>query len=120
MKNLPALLHSIGCDMHQVINFGSFFRQRGRGRNIEEGLQIDILLHRKGQILTLFECKYSTKPIGMTVISEAEHKIRFLKTPRVFTVERVLTTGSGITPGLQKSDYFHHILGGEDLFKPFH
>ena len=110
--------------MHQIINFGSFFRQRGRGKNKEknkeEGLQIDILLHRKGQILTLFECKYLSKPIGTTVISEVERKIRFLKAPRSFTVERVLITGSGITPGLQKSDYFHHILGVEDLFKPSH
>jgi AAA+ ATPase superfamily predicted ATPase len=118
MKNLPALLGSIGFDMHQIINFGPFFRQRGRGKNKEEGLQIDILLHRKGQILTLFECKYSTKPIGTAVISEVERKIRFLKAPRSFTVERVLITGSGITPALQKSDYFHHILGVEDLFKP--
>ncbi len=73
---------------------------------------------KTGQILTLFECKYSTKPIGKTVISEVERKIRFLKAPRNFTVERILITGSGITPALQKSDYFHHILGVEDLFKP--
>jgi len=118
MRNLPALLDSIGCDMHQIVNFGPFFRQRGRGKNKEEGLQVDIMLHRKGQILTLFECKYSTKPIGTTVISEVERKIRFLKAPRNFTVERILITGSGITPALQKSDYFHHILGVEDLFKP--
>jgi hypothetical protein len=117
MRNLPALLDGIGCDMHQILNFGPFFRQRGRGKNKEEGLQIDILLHRKGQILTLFECKYSTKPIGTTVISEVERKIRFLKAPRNFTVERILITGSGITPGLQKNDYFHQILGVEDLFK---
>jgi hypothetical protein len=55
--------------------------------------------------------------IGITVISEVERKIKFLKASRNFTVERVLITGSGITPGLQKNDYFHHILGIEDLFK---
>ena len=62
------------------------------GKNKEEGLQIDILLHRKGQILTLFECKYSTRPIGTTVISEVERKIKFIKASRNFTVERVLIT----------------------------
>jgi len=116
MKNLPALLYSIGCNLDQIINYGPFFRQRARGENNDEGLQIDILLHRKGQILTLFECKYSTRPIGTEVISDIERKIKFLKAPRNYTVERVLITNSSITPKLQQSDYFNHILGVEDLF----
>jgi len=33
-----------------------------------------------------------------------------------YTVERVLITNSSITPKLQQSDYFNHILGVEDLF----
>jgi len=118
MKNLPALLNSIGCDVHQIVNFGPFFRQRSRSEPSQQGLQIDILLHRRGQVLTLFECKYSANPISASVISEIERKIKFLKAPRNYTVEKVLITASGVTTGLQNRDYFHHILGLEDIFKP--
>jgi hypothetical protein len=79
-------------------------------------LQIDILVHKKGQVLTLIECKYSTKPISPSIIPEIERKIKFLKAPRHSTIERILISGGEITADLQKSDYFHHIVGMETLF----
>jgi len=79
-------------------------------------LQIDILVHKKGQVLTLIECKYSTTPISTSIIPEIERKIKFLKAPRHFTIERILISGGEVTANLQKSDYFHHIVGMETLF----
>ena len=61
MKNLLNIFKNIGYDIHQIIGFGTFFRQRKRNKRHDEGLQIDILVHKKGQVLTLIECKYSTR-----------------------------------------------------------
>ena len=101
--------------MHQIIGFGPFFRQRQRSRPRNEGLQIDILVHKKGQVLTLIECKYSTRTIRRSIIPEIERKIKFLKAPRRFTVEKVLITGGDVSTDLQNSDYFHHIVGLKGL-----
>jgi len=45
-----------------------------------------------------------------------ELKIKLLKAPRHFTIERILISGGEVTANLQKSDYFHHIVGMETLF----
>ena len=116
MKNLQNIFKNIGYDIYQIIGFGPFFRQRKRNESHDEGLQIDILVHKKGQGLTLIECKYSTTPISTSIIPEIERKIKFLKAPRHFTIERILISGGEVTANLQKSDYFHHIVGMETLF----
>ena len=116
MKNLPHILKNIGFEMHQIIGFGPFFRQRERNRPRNEGLQIDILVHRKGRVLTLIECKFSTRPIGTSIISEVERKIKFLRPPRHFTVEKILISGGDVGANLLNNDYFHHIIGIEALF----
>jgi len=116
MKNLLSVFRNIGYDIHQIIGFGPFFRQRKRNKSNDEGLQIDILVHKKGQVLTLIECKYSTKPISSSIIPEIQRKIQFLKAPRNFTIERILISAGEVTANLQRSDYFHHIVGMETLF----
>ncbi len=73
-----------------IMGFGPFFRQRKRNGESDAGLQIDILVRRKGQVLTLIECKFSSQPIGTSIISEIQRKVALLKAPRAFTVERVL------------------------------
>ncbi len=115
MKNLPLIINNLGYDISQIINFGPFFRQRHRSNKHDRGLQIDILLHKKGNVLILFECKFSTRPITASVISEVQQKIQFLKAPRHYTVERVLISAGDVTPSVQNSDYFHHIIGIEDV-----
>ena len=116
MKNLSNIFKNIGYDIHQIIGFGPFFRQRKRNKGHEEGVQIDILVHKKGHVLTIIECKYSTIPISSSIISEVQRKIKFLKAPRHFTIERILIASGELTVELQKSDYFHHIVGLETLF----
>lgn len=64
----------------------------------------------------LIECKYSTRAINSSIIPEIQRKIKFLKAPRYYTIERVLISGGEVTADLQKNDYFHHIAGIEMLF----
>ncbi|ETR66701.1 MAG: phage related ATPase [Candidatus Magnetoglobus multicellularis str. Araruama] len=117
MKNLSNILKNIGVDIHQVIDYGPFFRQKKRTNPHDEGIQIDILVSKKGQILTLIECKFQSNPIGISVISEVQRKIQLLKAPKSYSIERILITAGEITTNLKKSDYFHHILGIASLFE---
>ncbi len=118
MKNLPSIMTSLGIGLDQLIDFGPFFRQPRRGAKRNDGLQIDLLLHRTGQTLTLIECKFRTRPVGVSVIEEVKRKIKLLKVPRGWTVERVLLCAGEITRDLQQSGYFHRILGLESIFAP--
>jgi len=64
----------------------------------------------------LIECTYSTRAINSSIIPEIQRKIKFLKAPSHFTIERILISGGEVTADLQKNDYFHHIVGMETLF----
>jgi hypothetical protein len=64
----------------------------------------------------LIEYKYSTRPISSSIIPGIQRKIKFLKSPRHYTIERILISVGEVTADLQKSDYFHHIVGMETLF----
>ncbi len=115
MKNLPRLFSHMGLDFQQVVGFGPFFRQRRRDGSGDQGLQIDLLVRRRGQVLTLVECKFSSRPTGVSVVDEVQRKIKFLRAPASYTVERVLLCAGEVTSALQRHDYFHHILGLEAL-----
>jgi len=115
IKNLPRLFRNLGLDFHQVLGYGPFFRQGGRRHSGNDGLQIDLLVRRKGRVLTVIECKFQSRPVGSSVIDEVERKVRLLKAPRNTTIERILVSASGVTAGVRKADYFHHIAGLDDL-----
>ncbi|MBF0433268.1 MAG: AAA family ATPase [Fibrobacteria bacterium] len=117
IKNLTGILNALEVNLHDVISFGPFFRQRSRNNPSEKGLQIDILIHRRGNILTLIECKFGLQPVGKTIISEIQHKVALLSIPKNYTLELVLIAAAGITPVLEQEAYFHRILGLECLFE---
>lgn len=77
LKNLPGLLTAAGFELNELISYGPFFRQSARKKKKSEGLQIDILLHRQGHILTVIECKFQTSPLGCSVIDEVEKRFLF-------------------------------------------
>ena len=116
LKNLPRIFARMEMENSSIMGFGPFFRQRKRNRESDAGLQIDILVRRKDQVLTLIECKFSSQPIGTSVIREVQRKVELLKAPRAFTIERVLICAGDVTAPLQKGDYFHHILGLDAIF----
>src|SRR5439155_4800236 len=89
-RNIATILATLEVEPQELLGYGPYFRQppRGTTRGTREGLQIDILLRRRGDVLTLLECKFSAAPIGAGVISEVERKIDLLRAPRRFTVER--------------------------------
>ena len=118
MRNLPAILNCLGVGLHQVLGYGPFFRQPPRKGREDRGTQIDILVRRKGHVITVVECKFRAQPTGVSVIPETEEKIKLLRVPRHCSVEKVLITGGEITSELERSGYFHQILGLEAIFSP--
>ncbi len=115
IKNLPAILSHLGFGLDQIVGFGPFFRQPSRTRPVGQGIQIDVLVHRHGNVLTLLECKFRSQPVGVSAIREVERKIQFLKAPKGYTVERVLVCAGDITRELERRGYFHQIIGLESV-----
>lgn len=112
MRNIESLLKSLAISAHETLGYGPFFRQPPRkGRAPAEGLQVDILIRRRGDVLTLVECKFTSSPVDTSVIREVERKVALLGAPRRYTVERVLISANGVTPALQQRAYFHRTLG---------
>ncbi|MGK5082249.1 ATP-binding protein [Bdellovibrionota bacterium FG-1] len=111
-KNLSNIIRALGIPKHQVVGYGPYFKQASRKpEGLQEGLQIDALIQRKGHVLVLIECKYHSGPVRKSVIEEVERKVKFLKAPSKYTVEKVLITANGVTPDVENAGYFHHILG---------
>ena len=118
MKNLPGLLSAAGIPLNEVLGYGPFFRQPGRKNQNDAGLQIDILVHRQGHVLTIIECKFQTTPVGLSVVQEVEKKLNFLKPNKLHTVEKMLVCAGPITKDLQQSGYFHKILDLDAFLNP--
>ena len=118
MKNLPGLLAATGIPLNEVLGYGPFFRQPGRKNSNDSGLQIDILVHRQGHVLTIIECKFQTTPVGLSVVQEVEKKLNFLKPNKLYTVEKMLVCAGPITKDLQQIGYFHKILDLDAFLTP--
>ena len=116
MKNIMRIFESIGIEDYQILGFGPFFRQRSRKDPDEWGLQIDVLVRRRGDVLTLIECKFSKNPIGTSVINEVKEKIAFLRAPKRCSIERVLLSAGDVSSNVINSGFFNHIVGLEALF----
>ena len=115
LQNIPGLLRALDIPLYQLEDYGPFFRQPGRNKK-GAGVQIDLLLKRKGDILTLIECKFKTTPVGIGVVSDVKKKIERLEAPRRFSVERVLLSAGEVSREVENSGYFHRILRIDALY----
>lgn len=118
MKNLSSILPAAGIALNEILGYGPFFRQPSRKTPNDAGLQIDILVHRQGHILTLMECEFQTSPVGLSVAQEVERKLTFLKPKKFYTVEKMLLCAGPITRELQQNGYFHKILDLDAFLTP--
>jgi len=116
-KNFPLLLKALDLRLDEVVNFGPYFKQGSRAggksrknKAAASGVQIDLLIERRGHTLMLVECKFSSNPISVDVIKEVETKIKFLGAPRRYSIEKVLLVGGDVTPELEGKKYFNKII----------
>lgn len=94
----------------KVIAVGPYY---GTG---DSKFQIDLLYKRADQVITICEIKYHNKPLTSLVIAEVEKKIKLLKIPRGYTLEKALICVYGVNEATEYSNYFDHIITLEDLF----
>ena len=115
LQNIPSLLNALEIPLHQLEDYGPYFRQPARKQQ-SEGVQIDLLLKRKGDLLTLIECKFGSTPVGMSVIDQVAGKIKRLKAPKRLSIERVLLSAGHVSKAVEEAGYFHRVLGVEALY----
>ncbi|MCK5797303.1 MAG: ATP-binding protein [Deltaproteobacteria bacterium] len=109
---LGDLLPKMGISLGDVLQMGPYFQQTSAHG---EGLQIDWLVLRRDHVWTVIECKYTSRPLGMEILSEVERKIERLGVPPEVSVERVLISASGVTPAVAKRGVFAHVLTLKDI-----
>lgn len=126
-KNVNKLLEGLQIDPSEVRQIGPYFRQAKRSLKKKEqngettsGTQIDLLLVRDLNVLTLIECKLTQDPVGLSVAREVQLKIDRLGIEahgeKRHSVEKVLIAPSGATKDLRDSHYFNQIIGLEAFF----
>ena len=115
LKNLGTILQALEIPLETLIDFGPYFKQGSRKKGSEPGIQIDLLLLRQGQVVTLIECKFTEHPIDSSIIPSIERKLKFLPFSKTHSIEKVLISAAGVTPELRSSNYFHQILGLEAI-----
>ena len=79
---------------------------------------IDLLYKRMDHVVTVCEIKYHNKEITTAVIPEMEQRLKLLKVPRGYTVEKALISLYGPDKSLMNSGYFNHHIKLEDLLGP--
>ncbi|NQY74136.1 MAG: hypothetical protein HRT90_05170, partial [Candidatus Margulisbacteria bacterium] len=93
---------------------GPYYKSKGKDNS---GTQIDLLFHRKDNVLILCEMKYLKNPVPVNTMEDVDKKIEVLK--KDFpgqTILKVLITKSKPSNKIIESKYFYKILYAEDLF----
>lgn len=81
------------------------------------GCQIDYMIQTKFNCLYICEIKFSTHPIGNSIIPEIQKKIKALQYPKGFSIRPVLIHVNGVTQNVVEQDYFSNILNVSDFLK---
>lgn len=115
-KNIQVILSRLEISESEIISMGPYFKQPSRLKK-SKGVQVDLLVVRKGFILTIIECKFSENPIGLKITKEIDAKIKELSLARKYTVEKVLITANEVTNDLLDSDYFDKIMTLDDFYQ---
>lgn len=118
--SLDRLLEVLEIPLSDVLRYGPFFRQRSRGKNKIAGVQIDLMLIRKGHVVTIIENKFTNEPVGAYIMDEVQLKIDQIDFPKTFTIEKVLISASGATKAVAESGYFNKVITLDELFCPAH
>ena len=93
---------------------GSYFK-RANIENSSTSFQIDLLYKRADRVLTLCEVKYTSAPVGVSVIKEVENKIELLGTKKTLSIYKILISANGADNSLKNRAYFDQILTLDDL-----
>jgi uncharacterized protein len=114
LNNRQLILGALNLN-HSDIAIDNPYAQRKTNR--QAGCRIDYLIQTKYDSLYVCEIKFSKREIGMSIIEEANEKIRKLKTPRNFSIRPVLIHCSEVNEAVEDEQYFAKIINSSDLLR---
>lgn len=94
----------------EVIDFAPYFSKS------DHSFQIDLLYIRTDNVIVVCEIKYHEAPVGTQVIPEMERKIKLLKYPSKFSIQKAIISLNGLDEALVNSEYFDYQISLEDMF----
>lgn len=116
-QSLDRLLEILEIPLGDVVQYGPYYKQKSRKNKSDPGAQIDLVLLRRDKCVTIVENKFRNTPVGSWVEDELQNKIDRLGFPKDYSIEKVLITASGVTRGVEESQFFSKIITLEDLLK---
>lgn len=114
-STVERLFEILEIPLTDIVNYGPYFRQGTRIGPKRPGVQIDLLIIRRDNTITLVENKFTKEPVGSSVMDEVQAKVEQLNFPRIFTIEKVLISASGATKAVAGSGYFSKIVTLDEL-----
>jgi hypothetical protein len=110
-NNLDCILNLLDIDANSVVSAGPY-SQKKNTRN-KNGVQIDLLVHCKPNILYVCEIKFKKK-IGDEIAQQIHQKVKKLKYPKYMTVKPVLIyAGDASQKVLEQTEI--QLISAEDL-----
>ncbi|MBT4880406.1 MAG: ATP-binding protein [Alphaproteobacteria bacterium] len=117
-KHVDKIIHALG--LENCGCFVSHWRYHGNYRKEEDGAQIDLLLDRDDDAITLCEIKYSSKPFiidksyAKNLMKKQEVFEKNIKTPKQIFLTMI--TVSGLKKNGWSEELVHHSVTLQDLF----
>lgn len=107
LNNFHRVYKLLGIDPDEVIYDNPYFQ---RSTKTHPGCQIDYLIQTRFNNLYICEIKFSTMPIGPSLINEVQQKMDRLVKPKGFSMRPVLIHVNGVTEAVVESDFFAKII----------
>lgn len=107
LNNLEALFQLLGIPLQEVVCASPYFQTQTARRN---ACQVDLLIQTRFQQLYVGEIKFSSQPIGVSVVKEVRSKIEALERPKGFSCRPFLVHVNDVAEGVIEADYFSHLI----------
>lgn len=116
LSNTKTLWQKLLVRPDDIVFENPFFQRKTA---IQQGCQIDYLIHTKYNILYVCEIKFSRDFIKTDVIEEMKIKISRLKTPKYFSIMPVLIHVNGVVDQVIESEFFSYIIDFSTFLKQY-
>lgn len=95
---------------NEALRVGPYFEKQGKG------FQVDLVIARNDQTISLCEIKYQDTAIETKIIPEFERKVSLFPVPKGYSIEKILISTKGPSKALIDTGYFHKYLDINDIF----
>lgn len=112
LNNIDFILEQLEIHRTDVVHIGPYFQRKNLK---QKGVQIDLLIQTKHNVLFLGEAKCQNK-ISSDVIHTVSEKVKALKKPKGFAVRPFLVYAGESSTALKESNFFVKAINFEEAF----